>query len=299
MGTDLRRLNCVAERRLHGRQSARAFCPWIASSSPRIHQAVMPLDSLSQLRLSSRSGTFAVRGGRFPRIPTALDPGQVSEALMKSVWTACRAGLIAAISAALLAVGMGAPAGAATTTIGQLGSSNECGAVNADWVQAGVGAGTSYTVPAGAWNVTSWSTQPGGALAGSLQLEIWRPTGTPDQFQLVGISPVGTTGTTGTSTFDLATPIAVQGGDLLGLRTLTSGYHCVNALPGSSVNNGAGNATAPVPGDVKTLGLAGSYVLNVTATLDDGLTPVAPTTPVVPATPVAAPAVVASPTFTG
>src|SRR5262245_38738980 len=105
---------------------------------------------------------------------------------MKSVWTACRAGLIAATAAALLAVGMGAPAGAATTTIGQLGGSNVCGAATADWVQAGVGSGTSYTVPAGDWNVTSWSTQAGGA-AGSLQLEIWRPTGTPDQFQLVGI----------------------------------------------------------------------------------------------------------------
>ncbi len=189
---------------------------------------------------------------------------------MKSVWTACRVGLIAAISAALLAVGMGAPAGAATTTIGQLGGSNVCGGVNADWVQAGVGSGTSYTVPAGAWNVTSWSTLAGGApdVTGSLQLEIWRPTGTTDQFQLVGISPVGTTGTTGTSTFDLATPIAVQGGDLLGLRTLTAGYECVNFLAGSAVNNG-GNPTAPVPGDVKTLGLAGSYTLNVTATLDE------------------------------
>ncbi|MFN8026933.1 MAG: hypothetical protein U0W40_11440 [Acidimicrobiia bacterium] len=194
----------------------------------------------------------------------------------------------------MFTIGMGAPVSASTTTLGQLGSSNACGAANVDWVQSGVGSGTSYTVPAGNWNVTSWSTQAGGggsSVAADLQLEIWRPTGTTDQFQLVGISPVGTTGTTGTSTFDLATPIAVQGGDLLGLRVLTAGYYCVNFLSGSAVNNGGGSA--PVPGDVKTLGVAGQYVLNVAASLDEVLPPVPPTPPV------AAPAVVAAPAFTG
>jgi hypothetical protein len=162
------------------------------------------------------------------------------------------------------------PAGA-TTTLGQLGGAGSACAANADFVQTAVTSGTSYTVPAGSWNVTSWSSQAGlgsfGAFAGSLQLEIWRPTATANQFQLVGISPVGTTNTTGTSTFSLVTPIGVQGGDLLGLRNLTQDYGCANI--GSGTAAGAVNATAPAPGDVRTLpGVGSSAAMNVTATLE-------------------------------
>jgi hypothetical protein len=222
---------------------------------------------------------------------------------MRSVWTACRAGLLAAMVAGSLAVGVGAPAGAATTTIGQLGSNFEC-AANADFVQVGVGSGNTYTVPAGNWNVTSWSSQAGfgNVGAGSLQLEIWRATGTPDQFQLVGISPVGTTAATGTSTFVLAAPIAVQGGDLLGLRNLTQFYGCDSIGVGNTLN-AEFNTTTPVSGDVRTLPSAGqSAALNIAATLEGNLPPVTTSPSTVPASPTpvnVTPAVVAAPTFTG
>lgn len=128
--------------------------------------------------------------------------------------------------------------------------------------------GTSYAVPAGDWIVTSWSTRAGDGptLAGSLQLEMWRPTGTANQFMLVGISPVGTTTPSGTNTFSLAAPIAVQGGDLLGLRNLTQGYGCAAVGPGGSTNAGA-NGTEPVPGEIRTIPAAPNATLNITAAL--------------------------------
>ena len=126
-----------------------------------------------------------------------------------------------------------------------------------------------------------------------------RATGTPDQFELVGISPVGTTAATGTSTFVLAAPIAVQGGDLLGLRNLTQFYGCDNISAGNTLN-AEFNATAPVSGDVRTLPTAGqSATLNITATLEEILPPVPPSTVPASPTPVVTPAVVAAPTFTG
>ncbi len=221
---------------------------------------------------------------------------------MRSLWAACRAGLLAATVVGSLAVGVGASSAANTTTIGQLGSNFQCHA-NTDYVQLAVGSGTSYTVPAGDWNVTSWSSQAGfgNVGAGSLQLEIWRATGTPDQFQLVGISPVGTTGATGTSTFVLATPIAVQGGDLLGLRNLTEFYGCDNVSAGN-VANAEFNATTPVAGDVRTMPTAGQTVsMNISATLEGNLPPATtpPSTVTTATTPVVTPAVVAAPTFTG
>jgi hypothetical protein len=202
-----------------------------------------------------------------------------------------------------LAIGVGAPAGAATTSVGQVGGNFLC-AANADFVQLAVGSGTSYTVPAGTWNVTSWSSEAGFGPAGasSLQLEIWRATATPDQFELVGISPVGTTGSTGTSVFPLATPIAVQGGDLLGLRNLTEFYAC-DRIGAGNVANAGFNTTTPAPGDVRTMPSAGQTVaLNISASLEDGAPPVTPTTVVTPSpivTPVVTPAVVAAPNLTG
>jgi hypothetical protein len=191
---------------------------------------------------------------------------------MRVLRAACRIGLLVAMVSGSLAIVVSSQAGAATTTLGQLGGSSSSCASGIDLAQTVVASGTSYTVPAGNWIVTSWASQAGlgssGPLAGSLQLEIWRPTGTTNQFELVGISPVGTTNATGISTFSLVTPITVQGGDVLGLRSLTDGYGCANLTPGSTLNLVV-NPTAPVPGEVRTLTPdPQGYNVNVTATLE-------------------------------
>lgn len=82
-------------------------------------------------------------------------------------------------------------------------------------VEAGA---TSYVVPPGKWNITSWST---GATSGSLGLEVVRPGATPGAYTVSGRSQVQALGPVrGIKTFDLGTAadpvIAVQGGDVLG-----------------------------------------------------------------------------------
>jgi hypothetical protein len=134
---------------------------------------------------------------------------------MPLVRALCRFGAAFAIACAAVAVSVVPPAAAETTTIGQLGGAPSSCEANLEAVQTSVTSGTSYAVPSGDWLVTSWSSQAGDgpAPSGSLQLELWRPTGTVDQYMLVGISPVEATSASGINTFSLSPPIAVQGGD--------------------------------------------------------------------------------------
>jgi hypothetical protein len=184
----------------------------------------------------------------------------------------CRLGAVLfAIAFATFALSAAPPAGAATTTLGQLGGAPSACQAGLDAVQTSVSAGTSYTVPAGSWLVTSWSTHAGDgpAPSGSLQLEIWRTTAIADEYSLVGISAVETTTASGTNTFAVSPPIAVEGGDLLGLRNLTQDYGCAN-VGGPGLTSPSTNATAPVPGEVRTLPpFPLGVTLNVSATLSD------------------------------
>ncbi len=183
----------------------------------------------------------------------------------------CRLGAAFVIMLATFAAFAAPPAGAATTTLGQLGGAPSACEANLEAVQTSVSSGTPYTVPAGSWFVTSWSTQAGDgpAPSGSLQLEVWRATATPDQYMLVGISQIETTSTSGTNTFPLSPPIVVQGGDMLGLRNLTQDYGCAS-VGGPGLTSPSTNPTAPVPGETRTLPPFPSPVtLNISATLAD------------------------------
>jgi hypothetical protein len=189
------------------------------------------------------------------------------------------AAVAAAAFAASLTFVLAGSVGAATVTIGQLGGSGSACAADVDFVQTGP---TSLAVPSGNWTVSSWSTQAGqgvvGPSAGQLQLEMWRPTATPNAFMLVGISPVVTTTVSGVNTFTLASPIAVQGGDLLGLRNITHNYGCATQ-PTSGTIAGNLDPTAPTPGSTVTFTVIGSTaILNVTATLQSVTPPTPPTT---------------------
>jgi hypothetical protein len=173
--------------------------------------------------------------------------------------------------AMVLAGSTATPAGAATLTIGQLGGAPSACQANLEAIQTSVTSGTEYEVPAGNWFVTSWSTQAGEgpAPSGSLQMEIWRATATPDQYELVGISPVETTSASGTNTFSLSPPIAVEGGDVLGLRNLTQDYGCAHVF-GTGFTGTNVSPTAPTPGDVRTFTpFSGPVTLNISATLAD------------------------------
>jgi hypothetical protein len=183
----------------------------------------------------------------------------------------CRLGALFALTLSALVVVAVSPVGAATTTIGQLGGAPSACETNLEALQTSVSAGTSYAVPAGSWLVTSWSTQAGDgpSPSGSLQLEIWRATATPNQYELVGISPVETTSASGINTFALSPPIAVEGGDMLGLRNLTQGYGCAR-VSGPGLTSTNISPTPPVPGELRTMQpFAVGVTLNISATLAD------------------------------
>ena len=98
-------------------------------------------------------------------------------------------GLIAALAVAPAASADTATIGAAATPGTLFG-----GAPNFTVIQRmSDPASPSYAVPqvpagGGSWSVTSWGAL-GGTGDGSASLEIWRPTGTPNQFRLITIGP--------------------------------------------------------------------------------------------------------------
>jgi hypothetical protein len=129
---------------------------------------------------------------------------------------------LALFTLVLLALGT-TVASAQTVTIGNTFSAASCNTAYA--VQT---ANSAYVVPAGNWRVTSWSTQAGAG--GSMSLMIFRPTATPGTFTVVGESPVESLTANSLNTFTLASPIAVQPGDLLGLWS--TGANCAGGVGG-------------------------------------------------------------------
>ena len=194
---------------------------------------------------------------------------------------------------ALPVLSTGAGTATESITIGEVGGPGRnynCGA-DTDIVQ--ITASASYVVPAGAWSLTSWSTLTGTGddlTPATLQLEVWRATGGPSEYLLVGISPVITTTPPGLNSFALPVPIAVQEGDVLGLRSVGPNpqYGCQRRAPGSF---GSVSGATPTAGDTRTFtkddGNAECCTLDVTATLERPLPTLAPV------------AVPAAPKFTG
>jgi hypothetical protein len=174
---------------------------------------------------------------------------------------------------------------AAATSIGQAADGATCSAgTGMDTVQTASALPLpGYMVPDGSWQVTGWSAEASSQMDSTLQLEIWRPTTTADTFILVGIgSPQTLLTDSGVNTYPLAAPIAVQTGDLLGLR--------VTGLAGCSsfTGNFTGDAyrlalgtPSPTPGSNTVFPyLSLGVELNVAATLEAS----APPPPPVPTT---------------
>jgi hypothetical protein len=159
----------------------------------------------------------------------------------------------------------------AATVIGTASATPGVGCRYLDTVQLS-SAGISFAVPAPGGQITQWSTL---ALTnvGPAGLLVWRPTATPGTFTLVAATtPVPLVA--GPNTFNLTTPIPVNAGDLLGLRSEGPTDCAANA----SAGNLMGFHVGPTPGT----GLPEAFItdqlpltLNVTATVG----PVPTTTP--------------------
>ncbi len=151
-------------------------------------------------------------------------------------------------------------------TLGRIGADTSC-TTPGDFVaaQTATSGGVSYTVPPGRWAITSWSAA-GGPKTGGEALVVFRPTGTPDAYEVVGsTSPHELSNSK--NTFGAA--IKVKGGDLIGFWA-EAGSIC--ALRTSDPGDNASiffPSGVPTPGTTMTLypGYAVGYRLNMKVTL--------------------------------
>ena len=168
-----------------------------------------------------------------------------------------------------LLVGFGAlatPAEAAAIVIGQTGSNGDVCSNGASLVQVGTAAGVpSYVVPPGLTEITGWSTRAG-ADEGSMALEVWRKSATPDSFALVGISPVESLTANTLNQFILSSPIQVSTGDLLGMFVLGGNCLVTDHGPAGNAVDINNTPTPPTSGNTVTFENVGlPYELNISA----------------------------------
>jgi hypothetical protein len=168
------------------------------------------------------------------------------------------------VSFALLLVAAVWSAAAGAVTIGQTGTPFACGGPGFV-VQTAVAGGTSYTVPAGNWTLTQWSTQANAA-AGTMAVLVVRATATPGSYLVVGSSPAMAVTPNVLNVFSAS--ISVQGGDLLGL------WNSLGTGCGINTGNAADTFVEQVAGAPPAAGsviatLAGStFRVNVSASLE-------------------------------
>jgi hypothetical protein len=168
-----------------------------------------------------------------------------------------------------------AGASAASVQIGQLAPATaDGGCIDCTNLQVEtVSPAPSYEVPAGTWNLTSWSAQ-GGLKGGSVKLRIFRPTAIAGQFRLIAESPLETIAAATIVTFPAQIP--VEPGDRLGLQT-GPGTGGINDYP-STYSAPLGNRQYGVIGGPQvgqTVGTGGEFevgndnghLLNIAATL--------------------------------
>lgn len=175
----------------------------------------------------------------------------------------------------LLALAIAPPAGAETTTIGKVAPSGSAGScIACTDFQLGTAANSpSYAVPAGNWRrLVAWRIRGGAEQRGHAALRIFRPTATPDRYRLVNQAAEETVPAKRASKF--RTSVAVERGDLLGLRTGNVPGDIELSHESASLDDQVGNVLGdPKIGD--TAGVGGDYdfvfdspaLMNVSATL--------------------------------
>jgi hypothetical protein len=121
-------------------------------------------------------------------------------------------------------------------TVGQLAPGTaqaNCNQEN-DWIQPTVTSGNSYVLP-GAGTITSWSTNAAAGPDQMLAMKIFRKTGDPDVYTVVGHDGPRPLAGGLVNTFPASIPVKV--GDLLGLNATNAGTTnnaCFFEVPGES-----------------------------------------------------------------
>lgn len=197
---------------------------------------------------------------------------------VRAVRPAARAGLIASSIALLAMVFSPSAAVAATLVVGSATGTVTCakGTAGFDLVQVTPPTTGVWAFPAVGGTITSWRTQADATSVGPVGLQVWRPT-TGLTYQLVGASPLVTLTPSIVNSFDLVAPIAVQAGDVLGLRIEGDALCAANPSDGTYASFPGAN---PSPGAIDTfVDLFPFTQLNVEATLGTVITPPPPPPP--------------------
>jgi hypothetical protein len=171
-------------------------------------------------------------------------------------------GVLAACVLGLMSLPAAAPG---ATTIGKTQTDTGSCSTGDNLVQ-GVSSSPSYAIPAGGGVITRW-THAGraAASAGQGKLLVWRPTGDPSQFTLVGKSSSQVF--TPSSRVTYPTRIPVRGGDVLGMRIESSAVACWIAFQADGMRKY--NGSEPPEGANQTFGAENStQQVNVEATLE-------------------------------
>jgi hypothetical protein len=153
----------------------------------------------------------------------------------------------------------------AQIVVGQTSFANEiCGTAGL-LLQTAVSSGASYEVPAGTFSIISWSAD-GGISGGPMTLNVFRPTGIPNTYVIVGESALETLAAHTLNTF--GTNILVQGGDIVGIwgGNITA---CATGIPSSTDTflYKATSANPPIGTTVTSLLSLAFSRINVSATL--------------------------------
>jgi hypothetical protein len=184
-------------------------------------------------------------------------------------------GLVAAVGTVMLP-----SAALADTTIGSIAAIPAPCPAGYDLVQVS-STGASYTVTAPG-NITSWNIQQGAVGVGPVGLEVWHPATTPGSYTLVDASPLVTLGVT-VPPFNLATPIPVQAGDVIGLR-VEGNAGCGQSTTNAGDVYGWAHQAAATKGATVAMTQTTNFLLNVSANVAAVTPPPPPPPPPTPGT---------------
>jgi hypothetical protein len=170
---------------------------------------------------------------------------------MKKSFLVCAIGLALALSVGARAsadtVTIGAPAPSPTSS----GTCNSCAVMQL----TSNAASPTYVVPpapaGSSWTITSWTSR-GGVADASAAIEVWRPTGTTDEFRLITIGPAQPFPTNTLASHAVSIPVLP--GDRLGIDSGTTNYDAdYGGVTGDSTV-----LTIGTPTQGQTMGGAGS-----------------------------------------
>jgi hypothetical protein len=171
------------------------------------------------------------------------------------------ASVVVVVVSALMAA---SPGVSAATHVGATltpGTGNSClGGPDYELLQTGRASGPSYATPS-AGVITVWSFQADDAVQTVMTLRVFRPTGTPHQYQVIADGSELKTIPASSGLHNFGARIPVNAGDFIGIRSTTGECAFETNNPADTYDRRSGTATA--------VGALGNYLFDVTGWIID------------------------------